>query len=227
MAFIAAERREFEGVLANADRAKKLDWPLDFARIAWLAGEQLLLVANGPGPKLAGRAVEIAKQREELKGLVSTGFCGALNPALEPCDIFVATELLGVACALSAPRSNHRFKNGKMISIDRVVSTAAEKAELHKTGADAVDMEAAAVAAQAAEWGLPFYCIRVVTDTAGESLPLDFNRMRDRNGRFDRTRIMAAALRSPLAVLPGLLQLNRNTKSAARALGDFIADARF
>ncbi len=216
-----------EGVLANADRAKKLDWPLDFARMAWLAGEQLLLLANGPGPKLAGRAVEIAKQREELKGLVSTGFCGALNPALEPCDIFVATELLGLACALSAPRSNRHFKNGKMLSIDRVVSTAAEKAELHKTGADAVDMEAASVAAKSTEWNIPFYCIRVVTDTADETFPLDFNRMRDRNGRFDRVRIMTAALRRPGVVLPGLLKLNRRTKSAAQALGDFIVDARF
>jgi len=41
----------------------------------------------------------------------------------------------------------------------------AEKADLRLTGADAVEMEAAAVAAKATEWNIPFYCVRVVTDT--------------------------------------------------------------
>ena len=32
LAFVAAERREFDGVLRKADRVTKLDWPLRFAR---------------------------------------------------------------------------------------------------------------------------------------------------------------------------------------------------
>jgi adenosylhomocysteine nucleosidase len=233
--FIAAERRELDGVLANADRVKKLGWPIAFAGMAWLHGEAVLLVANGPGPKLAGQAVEIAKEHTELKGLVSTGFCGALNPALEACDIFVATEVADARLALSLPHfhscdrpaSTLPCKTGRLLSLDRVVSTAAEKAEFRKTGADAVDMEAAAVAEKAGQWNLPLYCIRVVTDTASESFPLDFNQMRDSNGRFSRARILAAALRRPAVVMPGLLKLNRRTKSAAKALGDFIVHARF
>ena len=206
----------------------KLDWPLSFARIAWVNGEPIVLVANGPGPKLAGWAVEIARKHQELRGLVSTGFCGALNPALGPCDIFVATEVIGVTHTLTVPRSGsyERQKSGKLLSIDRVVSSAAEKTDLRKTGADAVEMEAAAVAAKAAEWNLPFFCVRVVTDTAAESFPLDFNRMRDAAGRFDRARIITAALRRPGVVFPELLKLNKRCKSAAKALGEFIADSR-
>ena len=229
MAFIAAERREFDGVLRKAERVTKLDWPLDFARLAWLKGKPIVVVANGPGPALAGRATEIVRKHHELNGLVSTGFCGALNPALKPCDIFVATEVVGVAHALSVPRSHscERFKSGKLLSIDRVVSTAAEKADLRQTGADAVEMEAAAVALKAAEWNIPFYCIRVVTDTSAETFPLDFNDMRDADGRFSRTRIMAAALRRPGSVLPELLKLNKRCKDASQALGNFLADASF
>src|SRR5712671_5021470 len=182
-------------MLGRAQRVMKLDWPLSFARIAWVNGEPIVLVANGPGPKLAGWAAEIARKHQELRGLVSTGFCGALHPALEPCDIFVATEVLGVAHALSVPRSHScERQTGRLLSIDRVVSTASEKADLHQTGADAVEMEAAAVAAKAAEWNLPFFCVRVVTDTAAESFPLDFNRMRDADGRFSRIKILTAAL---------------------------------
>jgi hypothetical protein len=88
-------------------------------------------------------------------------------------------------------------------------------------------MEAAAVALKAAEWKLPFYCIRVVTDTSTESFPLDFNRLRDADGRFNRTRIMAAALRRPGSVLPELLKLNKRCKDASQALGDFLVDASF
>jgi adenosylhomocysteine nucleosidase len=226
LAFVAAERREFDGMLRKAERVVKLDWPLRFARMAWVNGEPIVLVANGPGPKLAGWAAKIARKHQELRGLVSTGFCGALHPALEPCDIFVATEVLGVAHALGVPRS-HSCETGKLLSIDRVVSTASEKADLHQTGADAVEMEAAAVAAKAAEWNLPFFCVRVVTDTAAESFPLDFNRMRDADGRFSRIKILTAALRRPGSVLPGLVKLNKRCKDASQALGDFIVNASF
>jgi nucleoside phosphorylase len=116
--------------------------------------------------------------------------------------------------------------NGALLSVDRVASTAAYKSELRKTGAAAIEMEAAAVAEKAKKYNLPFYCIRVVTDTATESFPLDFNRMRDANGRFSRTKIVAAALRHP-SVFPKLIELNKRCKLAAEALGDFIADTRF
>jgi adenosylhomocysteine nucleosidase len=236
LAFVAAERREFDGLLRRAERAVKLDWPLDFARMAWLKGEPVVLAANGPGPKLAGRATEIVRKHQELRGLVSTGFCGALDPALEPCDIFVAKEVITLSHdrqgVVSQPLADARgsvtrgsVRIGKLLSIDRVVSTAAEKADLRQTGADAVEMEAAAVALKAAEWKLPFYCIRVVTDTSAESFPLDFNRLRDADGRFSRTRIMAAALRRPGSVLPELLKLNKRCKDASQALGDFLVDA--
>jgi len=230
LAFVAAERREFDGVIAKSERVRKLDWPLGFARMVWLNGRPALLVANGPGPKLAGHAVDVAKEHEELDGLVSTGFCGALDPALQPCDIFVATVVLsrdrkGAPC--SPVTTKYFYHAGKLLSMDRVASTAVEKTELRKTGAGAVEMEAAAVAARATEWNIPFYAVRVVTDTAEESFPLDFNRMRDSEGRFNRGKILGAALHRPGTVLPELVKLNQRCKSAARALGDFIAGSQF
>jgi hypothetical protein len=249
LAFVAAEAREFDGFLANAERVVKLNWPLSFARIVWLNGRAALLVANGPGPKLAGQALDVFREKKdlqrlnvnlELTGLASTGFCGALDPALQPCDIFVANELvanllpsrdrkgavLTTIHECSPISTTGKYKTGKLLSMDHVASTVAEKTELRQTGADAVEMEAAAVAAKAQEWNLPFYAIRVVTDTAAESFPLDFNRMRDAAGRFDRARIITAAMRRPGVVIPELLKLNKRCKSAAKALGEFIADSR-
>jgi adenosylhomocysteine nucleosidase len=246
LAFVAAERREFSGFLANAERVVKLDWPLPFARMVWLNGRAAVLVANGPGPRLAGQAADVAREHEELKGLVSTGYCGALDPALKLCDIFVATAVLSAATefpstvlpailpgrdrqgAVPQPlaQAPSSVRTGKLLSLNRVVSTSAEKTELRQTGADAVEMEAAAVATRAQEWNQPFYCIRVVTDTAQESFPLDFNRMRDAEGRFSRSKIMAAALLRP-TVFPKMMKLNRRCNDASKALGDFIASCRF
>jgi adenosylhomocysteine nucleosidase len=229
LAFVAADRREFAGLLRNAERVARIDSPVSFACTAWLNGRAILMVANGPGPKLAARAAEIAKEYQDLEALASIGFCGALNPALQACDIFVATEVLDVAHALSVPRSHsceRPCKNGKLLSIDHVVSTASEKARLHKTGADAVEMEAAGVASKASKWNIPFYAIRVVTDTAAESFPLDFNQVRDSTGRFSHGKIVARTISRP-ALMPALLQLNRRCKAAAEALGDFIADTCF
>jgi adenosylhomocysteine nucleosidase len=235
LALIAAEAREFDGLLRHAERVSRLDWPLGFARSAWLNGREVVLVANGPGPKLAGQAADIVRQKTNVTAIASIGFCGALDPSLKPCDIFVATD---VAHALSVPRSHscerlpglstRPHQTGKLLSLDRVISTASEKAELHRTtGAAAVEMEAAAIAQRASEWNIPFYAIRVVTDTASESFPLDFNRLRDPEGRFSRTKILAAALSRPTATLPALLHLNQRCKLASRALGDFLADTRF
>ncbi len=225
---MAAERREFDGLLGKANRVRKLDWPLSFACVAEVKAGSIVLVANGPGPNLAGRAAEIVRKNQKLTGLVSTGFCGALNSTLEPCDIFVATEILNPSRPLCLPHwQAAQPKMGKLLSVDRVVLTAAEKAELRRTGADAVEMEAAGVAAKAAEWNVPFYCIRVVTDTAAEDFPLDFNRMRDANGRFSRAKILSAAMRRPGVVFPELLKLNKRCRDASQALGNFIVDTSF
>ena len=225
LVFVASERRELEGLLGHVDEVTTPDWPLDFARLGRLNGREVALVANGPGPKLAGEAVDVVKEHQKMDSLISIGFCGGLQRSLDACDIFVATEVVGVGPAL-APTSPRPFKTGKLLSIDRVVSTAAEKAALAET-ADAVEMEAAAVATRARELNVPFYAVRVVTDTYAETFPLEFNRMRSEDGRFSRAKIIKAALRKPFVVFPELMRLNKTTKRAARALGDFLADSRF
>jgi len=211
-------------LLVHVDEITKPSWALDFARVGRLNGKPVAMVANGPGPKLAGAAVDAVKANQKMDALISIGFCGGLQTSLGACDIFLATEVNGVATL--APSSSRPFKTGKLLSMDRVVSTAAEKAALAEN-ADAMEMEAAGVAARAKQYNVPFYAVRVVTDTCDEDFPVDFNQMRSGDGRFSRARIIAAALRRPPTLIPQLMKLNKRTKRAAQALGDFLADARF
>jgi len=216
---IAAEAREFEGILKRAGEVRPLKWPgAAFSREAAWKRNRLFLIANGPGPRLVEQALDQKQDgKQNLDRILSIGFCGALDPALQIGDIVVSGE---VPKGLGAS-----FVRGDVVSVDRVAFTAREKSDLRAaTGAAVVEMESAAVAQKAREWNVPFGCVRVVSDVAGEDLPLDFNRYRDRDGRFEQTRIALAALGRPFTVLPGLIRLDRHCRRAAERLGEFLAN---
>ncbi len=215
---VAAERREFDGIRKRFGKMAELAWPgAKFAGEARWRGDRWWMVANGPGEALVFEAL---KDKKSVDAMISTGLCGALDPALRVGDIVVAS-----AAALDTQAA---YVRGAVCSIDHVAVTSLEKRTLRNaTGAIAVDMEAAAVERKAAEWNLPFFCIRTVSDRAGDTLPLDFNRYRNARGDFSRTKIALAAMARPFTVMPQLIEFDRNCRRAADALGDFLADCRF
>jgi nucleoside phosphorylase len=215
---VAAERREFDGIRKRMGNAKQLVWPgAKFACEAECQGHRWWMLANGPGEALV---LEALKEKKNVDGMISTGLCGALDPALRLGDVVVSGN---APIDARAP-----FVRGAIHTIKHVVGTAAEKRTLrNQTGAIAVDMESAAVERKAAEWNVPYLCIRAVSDRAGDTLPLDFNRYRNPRGDFSRTRIAIAAIARPFTVMPQLMEFDRNCRRAVDALGDFLADCRF
>jgi uridine phosphorylase len=187
------------------------------------AREGWQFIANGPGPALAGAAVDAVKEHVDV--IVSTGLCGALDPVMAVGDIFVATEVNGVPARL--PSAAGRFVSGPLVSVDRVITTAAEKRRLFERGARAVEMEAAAVQERARARGAAFYCIRAVSDVAEETFALDLNAARQEDGRFSVWQILGQALRRPSTGIPELIRLRRSAARATKALGEFFADCRF
>jgi adenosylhomocysteine nucleosidase len=202
---------------------------LDWARLTQLGGHNLLLVANGAGALRAASAVDAAAETFQPDAVISTGFCGALDPQLRLADLVVATSVAVAdrtypAQPVSTASPHHA---GVVCSIDHVAQTAEEKLRLRAGGAIAVEMEAAGVAARAQARGLPFYCVRVVTDLAGETMANDFNAALRADGHFDTMVILREALRRPLVRLPELCRLRQRSVRAARVLGDFFANCRF
>lgn len=228
---IAAEGREFAGLRRHCRSVRKLRWPIRYAREAELRGRRLILAAHGAGPGLAAEACEVAWARRRAEVMVSTGFCGALDAALEPGDVFAATEVLdpdrNLRFTAQAPKCPLPCREGLLASVNRIVQTREEKALLRATGAEAVEMEAVSVAQRARAWGVPFYCVRSVTDLARESFKLDLNAARSSDGHLSDFRILASALADPLALGPELWLLYRRSRLAARSLGDFLAACEF
>jgi hypothetical protein len=184
-----------------------------------------VFVANGPGPKLAREAVKSAGQPAAFHSIVSVGLCGALVNELSVGSIVVGNGVNGVN--IPEPRIGPGSCAGRIASVDYVAGTVEEKQRLRETGAIAVEMEAAAVLEVAREVGRPFYCVKAVSDVAGESFALDLNAARDSDGRFRLMRILGQACRSPRTGFPELIRLKRNCERAASALGDFFAHCDF
>jgi adenosylhomocysteine nucleosidase len=226
---IAADRMEFRGILAHATEAKPIAVAVDWSRAVRLGIHQVLLAANGAGAQRAASAVDSALGGFRAEAILSTGFCGALAPELEIADVVVATAISAGTSTFPAlhPTSERKHHKGVVCSIDHIAQTADEKRRLRATGSSAVEMEAAGVADRARARGLPFYCVRVVTDLAGEDMANNFNLALRPDGHFATMSILRGALRNPLVRLPELIRLRNRCVRAARVLGDFIADCRF
>lgn len=235
--FIASESYELKPFAARLTGCHSLNWPLDYAEEGVWEGQRAILVANGAGPKLASEAVEVARRAvmvadlsaSRLEAIVSIGVCGGLDPTLVPGQIFCAKTVLAVDTGETYEcrpiEAAHGFASGVAISTDRVAVTLDEKKKLREQGGDVVEMEAAGVAAKAIQAGIPFCCIKVVSDSSEEAMPLDLNEMRTIEGRFARGKIGSYALTHP-GVLPGLLRLKRRAEDAASVLGDFLGSCR-
>jgi adenosylhomocysteine nucleosidase len=226
---VAADPMEFPGILRHATDPRSTTVTVDWSRSVRLGIHQVVLAANGAGGQRAASAVEAALQRFPAEAIVSTGFCGALALDLQIADVVVGTAITAGSRTFPAlhPISRRQHHLGVVCSIDHVVQTADEKRRLHSGGASVVEMEAGAVAECARARGVPFYCVRVVTDLAREDMANDFNRALRPDGHFGTIKILRGALRHPLVCMPELLRLRNRCALAARVLGDFIADCRF
>jgi adenosylhomocysteine nucleosidase len=226
---VAAEPREFDGLLPFCTKVRRLAWPVYWARAAESSGRKLWMVANGAGAVHAVKAAEAACQVGRPEAIVSMGFCGALDPALNIGDVFVATavDAGGSRFDVRQPQSDAPHATGVLISVDRVAQTAAVKQLLRATGASAVEMEAGGVAQFATAHGIPLFCVKSVTDTAAQDFVLDFNKALLSDGHFGTIKLLTSALRNPGGAFPELFRLRRFCRIATRTLGEFIAGCRF
>jgi adenosylhomocysteine nucleosidase len=220
---VAADRRELADFAPRLSGRRSISAGLDYSEEGQLGGRRWLLAANGAGPRLAAAAVRAFRGADRV---VSTGYCGALDPALAPSDIVICNRVIEA-------ETNRRFRTADefgatCLSGDKVIQTSREKQLLRgTTGASVVEMEAAGVAAETEAMGRPFHCIRVVTDTADEDISLDLNAARDGDGRIRPLRVALSSLKRPRLDIPELMKLNRRPKAASVRLGEYLASHGF
>jgi adenosylhomocysteine nucleosidase len=165
----------------------------------------------------------LASQTPEL--LLTCGFAGGLVPELKIGDVVFEIPDTGNDgyAAVRAKLEAGGAKPAKIVSVDRIATTAKEKQELRKTtGADAAEMESAAVQAICRERGIRCVTVRVISDTANDDLPLDFNQFLNEDKSIDMSKLMMAVAKAPWK-MGALMQLQQNTKMAAHKLAEALA----
>ncbi|GAB4353262.1 MAG: purine phosphorylase [Kiloniellaceae bacterium] len=214
--------------------------------VTGLASEAVVanaLLGGGEAPvaiACAGASAERARQHAQqlveggVAALMSFGIAGAVDPALNSGDLVIADDVLldefgncdhftcdrawvaALRAALDAARVPHH--GGLLIGSQRLWRDPADKQAIHEiTEAVAVDMESAAVAAVAAEAGLPFLAVRAVADTARDCLPALAENAVKPDGMPAVGRAVAGLIRRPWD-LPAMLKLARQSELALARL---------
>ena len=181
------------------------------------------IILTGMGPRNAERSTRARLASRPPTLVLTCGFAGGLNPSLAPETLLFSPD---APPAIAARLAASGARPGRIHCAPRVATTAAEKQSLFlATGADAVEMESGVIRNVCQELGLPAVTLRVISDTATENLPLDFNRLTDANQNLDFAKLAWTIATSP-AKIPALISLGKRTATAAttlaRALDQFL-----
>jgi adenosylhomocysteine nucleosidase len=196
------------------------------ARIA--AGPGMTVICSSSDPQQLRELLTVFDPKT-IRGVISFGVAGGLDPSLKSGDVVVATEVLAgdtrwlAGLALNetmiarAALGRRRVVRGGLAGVEKMIAASALKAALHlQTGAAAVDMESHIAAAYAAEAGLPFAALRVISDPADRALPALAQSAIKPNGDIDLRKILRGVARNPTtlrALVSTGIDFNRALKS--------------
>jgi adenosylhomocysteine nucleosidase len=217
VAIVAALEREVHPLVKGWHVAEKEH---SGRRFRFFEKEEVVLVCGGIGAEAARRAAEAAIVLHAPNVIYSVGFAGALNSELKVGDVVAPRRVVNAGDGSS---TNMDHGEGVLVSFT-VVATPAQKSKLRESfGAQAVDMEAAAVARAAEARGIRFAVLKAISDEADFTF-LDMDRFVDSSGHFSEFRFaFYAALRPWL--WPQVLKLARDSSKASQALCSALLDS--
>jgi len=179
--------------------------------------DEAVVACAGMGAARAALAVQAAMAAMPVTELISVGLAGACNPKMRVGEIVRAGVVVD---ALTGERFIDARYEQLLVSTDAIASVR-EKARLHASyHADAVDMEAAAVARLARTNGLGFHAIKAISDEAGFELA-GLSRFSNEEGYFREAAFALHAALRP-AMWSKAITMGRNSNKAVRALTEAL-----
>jgi adenosylhomocysteine nucleosidase len=183
--------------------------------------EEWIAACAGAGQDAATRAFAAIEDGGPIDLVFSVGWAGALTSAL---DSGTAHNVAGVIDVRTGERFNCEAGAGEqwLVTSSKVADEAEKRRLAGAYQADLVDMEAAAIARLAQMRGIPFYCIKGISDGYTDRLP-DFNRFILPNGGFQLARFVLFAVLRPW-YWPSLIRMGENSKRAAQGIAVSLLD---
>lgn len=222
VAIVAALERELKPLIARWSVAERQHAGRTFH---FFENDNTVVICGGIGAEPARRAAEAVIALYAPQIIHSVGFAGALDPKLRIADILVPGQVIDAGdCSMVEIELNRialekgSQPHGILVTFG-AVATPEQKVKLAKSfNAQAVDMEAAAVARAAAARGVRFAAVKVISDEVDFHLPgMDQQRLITPSGEFRAARFALFIMIRPWT-WPAALRLARNSKRAALAL---------
>lgn len=197
------------------------------------AGESgISILITGIGRQNAEKSVRKFMATDSAELVLTCGFAGGLHPDLRLGEVVFETrrgdgsqieEKLETPHVISYEKLVAAgAKPAKFFCADRIATTVAEKKKLRdETGADAVEMESAAIHALCIEHGISCATVRVISDTVTEDLPLDFNALSNPDKSLNYGKLFLAIAKSP-GKIGALMRLQKKTRLAAENLAQVL-----
>ena len=198
-----------------------------WARFCGASPRRVLVVETGVGQATVARVLDWLLAKPQLDGvpyeprlIVFAGFAGALTDALHIADFIAAAEVVdehGHSWRTTWPPQ----RRGRLLTVDLLTATPEEKRRRGvRHQADAVEMESAHFAARCTEAGVPFGCVRAISDEVTTELSPALVSLLS-GGSASLWRVLKMLVRHP-GMLPELLRLARDTKLASSRLGQTL-----
>ncbi|AGA27253.1 phosphorylase family protein [Singulisphaera acidiphila] len=229
---VAAMSIEVGFLMDRMKRVRKYAGPKHSVIEGECEGKVVALIVTGMGREAARRGAQLLLDGHRPRWILSAGFAGALDPALRRNEIVMASEVVDLegqryAIDVGVPPTalGPRVRSGRLLTVDAIVRTAVEKAELHaRFGADVVDMETSSVASLCSERLVRFLSIRVVSDEAGIDLPPEVAALMTRSGSYQVGAALRAIWKRPSS-LKDFWALHEHAQEAADRLATITAGA--
>lgn len=210
-----------------------------------VSGHPIILLRCGMGPVRAEQAAIWLADSYPLRGLISIGFAGGLQPDLHTGDVVLAQRiqsysapsgnlpaaftdpitptprLLQVAAQAAFPPTSTVYR-GALLSARAVVAAAAQKQRLGQLSkALAVDMEAHSIGRVAVQRQLPFVSLKTVFDAYDDDIALSLTQCTTPTGSLKLASLVSTLLFHP-ALLADLPRLRRKAKIATQHLESWL-----
>ena len=224
---VAATSMEVDPLIARMTRPRTYKGPRHRVVEGHLGGKLVVITLVGMGRAAARRGANLLLDGHRPRWLLSAGYGGALDPSLRRNDVVMPREVVDESGTLytldlKLPDASPRFATGRLLTVDRMVMTAAEKAELHaRHGASVVDMETSAVAEVCRARSVRFLAVRAISDEAAVDLPREILAIVGPTGSF-RVGAAAGAIWKRPSSLKDLWALREHAVEAADRLAEVL-----
>lgn len=169
------------------------------------------IVVTGMGQHNASQACQAALASNRPEWVITSGFAGGLSPTLRMGDIVWDADP-AFPKSIALPRLAHP---ARFLCVDQILATSQAKAAAwSSTHADAVEMESKHIRTLCASQGIPSATIRIISDTAHEDMPLDFNTLMTADQQLSFLKLAATIARQPSAI-PALWRFGQQTRRCA------------